>query len=124
LNNAIVDSAPDAVSRCAAEISEILDAVWHDKTIAQRIKGLRIGIPLSIAAIGNVAAGLIGGATAGFLATLGFELLSKYVNIEEGLFEKVAKLRTTNCQANVYDFRETYKHQIPRRTQKRAQQEA
>ena len=108
LNEAIVQNHPDVVNKSAKEISEILDNVWNDKTIPRRVIGLQIGIPLSIAAIGSVAAGPIG-AAGGFLAGLGFDVLSKSLDVgAEGLSEKLAKLRTKSYQANVYDFKKKY----------------
>lgn len=114
LNEAIVTNHPDIVHKSTRELSEILDNVWNDKTIPRRVKGLRIGIPLSMAAIGGVAAGIIG-AAGGFLSGLGFDVLSKSIDIgAEGLSEKIAKLRTKSYQANIYDFKQKYKSKIAR----------
>lgn len=112
LNEAITTNHPDIVNKSAEEISEILDNVWNDPTIPRRVKGLRFGIPISIAAIGSIAAGPIGG-LGGFLAGLGFELLSSSIDIEaEGLSQKLAKLRTKSYQANIYDLKKKYKSLI------------
>lgn len=116
LNEAIVANHPDVVKKSAQELSEILDNVWNDPTISRRLKGLKIGVPLSIAAIGGVVAGPIG-ATEGFLAGLGFDVVSKSIDIgAEGLSEKLARLRTKSYQANVYDFKKKYKGKITERT--------
>jgi len=112
-NEAIVRNHPDILSKNAEELSEILDNVWKDKTIPRRIKGLEIGMPLSIAAIGGVAAGPIGAATGGFLAELGFRVADKILDLNTtGLSERLAKLKTKSYQANVYDFKKKYKHRI------------
>lgn len=109
LNEAIVTNHPDILKESAGEFSEILDNVWEDPTIPRRIKGLRIGVPLSIAAIGSVAAGPIG-AAGGFLAGLGFDVASKLIDVEAtGLSERLAKLRAKSYQANIYDFKKKYK---------------
>lgn len=112
LNLAIVENNPQAVNTSANELSEILGNVWDDKTIPQRIKGLKIGIPLSMAAIGSVAAGPIG-AVGGLLAGLGFEVLSQAIDLKtDGLSEKLAKIKTKSYQANVYDFKAKYKDRL------------
>lgn len=115
LNEAIVTNQPHIVNESATELSEILDNVWNDKTIPRRVKGLQIGIPLLMAAIGSVVAGPIG-ATGGFLAGLGYSVADKFIDLEtEGLSEKLAKLKTKSYQANVYDFKQEYKHKIAKK---------
>ena len=112
LNEAIVSNHPDIVNKSAEELSEILENTWNDPTIPRRVKGLKIGIPLSMAAIGSVAAGPIG-AAGGFLAGLGFDVAHKFIDVETtGLSEKLAKLRTNSYQVNVYDFKKKYKGKI------------
>lgn len=112
LNSAIVTNNPDIVNKNVEELSRILDNVWNDKTIPRKIKGLQIGIPLSMAAIGSVAAGPIG-TIGGFLAGLGYSVADKLIDLEtEGLSEKLAKLKTKSYQANVYDFKKKYKAKI------------
>jgi len=113
MNEGIVANHPDIVDKNAKELSEILDNIWNDKTIPRRVKGLQIGLPVSMAAIGSVAAGPIG-AAGGFLAGLGYEVVSELLDFGiEGLPEKLAKLKTKNYQANIYDFKEKYKPVIP-----------
>lgn len=112
LNKAIVTNHPNIVKKRAEEFSEILDNIWADKTIPRRVKGLQIGIPLSTAAIGSVAAGPIG-AAGGFLAGLGYSVADRFIDLEtEGLSERIAKLKTKSYQANIYDFKEKYKAKI------------
>lgn len=112
LNDAIVTNRPDILNKSVDELSEILDNVWNDSTIPRRVKGLEIGIPLSMAAIGSVAAGPIG-AAGGFLAGLGFNVAHKFLDVEAaGLSGTLAKLRTKSYQANIYDFKKKYKAKI------------
>lgn len=109
LNDAIVTNQPDIVNESTNELSSILDNIWSDKTIPRRVKGLQIGIPLLMAAIGNVAAGPIG-TMGGFLAGLGYSVADKFIDLEtEGLSERLAKLKSKSFQANVYDFKKKYK---------------
>ena len=117
LNEAIVTNHPDIVNKSVEEFSEILDNVWKDKTILKRIENIKVGVPISIAAIGGIAGGLIGGlagiGTGGFLAELGFRVgekaVEKFFSVKgEGLSEGIAKLRTKSYQANVYDFKKKY----------------
>ena len=112
LNEAVVANHPDIVNKSAGELCEILDNIWNNKIIPRRVKGLKIGIPLSMAVIGNVAAGPIG-AVGGFLVGLGYSVADKFIDLEtEGLSERLAKLKTKSYQANIYDFKEKYKHRI------------
>lgn len=112
MSEAIVTNHPDIINQNAIELSEILDNIWNDKTIARKVKSLQVGVPLSMAAVGSVAAGPIG-AAGGFLAGLGYSVADKFIDFEtEGLSEKFAKLRTKSYQANIYDFKEKYKHTI------------
>lgn len=121
LNKAIVSNCPDIVNTRAEELSEILQNAWDDQTIPKRIKNLKIGMPISIAAIGAVAGGLLGGiqgmGAGGFLSELGYKVveksIDKFVALKgENLSEKLAKLRTRSFQANIYDFKKKYKSQI------------
>lgn len=112
LNEAIVTNHPEIVDKNAKEVSEILDNIWDDEAIPRKIKGLQIGIPVSMAAIGSVAAGPIG-AAGGFLAGLGYNVADKLIDLgTEGLSEKLAKLKTKSYQANVYDFKKKYRNRI------------
>jgi len=114
LNEAIVTNHPDIVNENSKALSEIMDNVWNDKTIPRRVKCVQTGVPLSMAAIGSVAAGPIG-AAGGFLAGLGYSVADKLIDFQtEGLSEKLAKVKTKSYQANIYDFKEKYKHNIPK----------
>ena len=113
MNEAIVANNPDIVNKSAEELSEILDNVWNDKTIPRRIEGLKVGVPVSMAAIGGIVAGLPGAAGSGFLADLGIKVaektVEKFFGVKgEGLSERISKLRTKSYQANVYDFKKKY----------------
>lgn len=112
LNKAIADNHPEIVEKNVEELSDILDNVWNDKTIPRTIEGLKIGVPLSVAAIGSVVAGPIG-AAGGLLAGLGFSVGSTFLKVNtEGLAERVAKIISRSHQANIYDFKKKYKGKI------------
>jgi hypothetical protein len=117
LNEGIVTNNPDVVIKSEKEFSLILDNIWEDKTIPNRIKNIEIGVPVSIAAIGSVAGSLVGGSVGaglgGFLSGLGFKVVEKatekmFAEKGEGLTERLAKLRTKSYQANIYDFKKKY----------------
>lgn len=109
LNDAILADHHDIVNKETAEYSEILDRIWNDPIIPRRVKGLEVGIPLSVAAVGSVAAGPVG-AAAGFLGGLGFTVANKLIDVEgRGLAEKLARLHAKNYQVNIYDFKKKYK---------------
>jgi len=121
LNKAILENEPDIMNAKAKELSEILDNVWNDKTVPNRIKNIEIGVPVSIAAIGGIVAGLPGLFAGGFLSELGFKVMEKaaekyaeklFSTKEEGLTERLAKLRMKSYQANIYDFKKKYKGKI------------
>ena len=107
LNEAIVVGKPDLINENVRDFSEILDSIWNDKTIVNRIKNLQVGIPLSMAAIGSVAAGPIG--KLGLLAGLGYAVADKFMDFgTEKISEKIAKFKTRNYQANIYDFKKMH----------------
>jgi hypothetical protein len=117
LNDAIVSNSPDVMKMSADELSTILDNVWNDKTIPKRIKGLKIGVPLSFAVLGSVAGTVTGGplgatigAGAGFLTGLGFQVAEKALDIGGDLIsEKISqKLPSKSYQMNIYNFKEKY----------------
>jgi len=117
LNEAIVTNHLDAIFRNVGEISEILENVWNDKTIPNRVRNIQIGVPVSIAALGAIVAGPIGFLAGGFLSELGFKVVEKAAEKYadklfsvkgEGLTERLAKFRTKSYQVNIYDFKEKY----------------
>jgi len=133
LNEAIVTNNPDIVNKSAKELHEILDNVWSDKTIPNRIENIKIGVPVSIAAVGGVAGAMAGGLIGGpegaviggtsgvgmgdFLTKLGFKVgekaVEKFFRVKgEQVSERIAKLRTKSYQANIYDFKKKYKDRI------------
>jgi hypothetical protein len=112
LNNAILENQPDIVEKNLEEFADILDNVWNDKTVPRKISGLKIGIPLSLAAIGEIVAGPLGG-VGGLLAGLGFSVGEKILEANmEGLNEKIAKKFSKSYQVNIYDFKKKYKANI------------
>jgi hypothetical protein len=121
LNEGIVTNNPDIVAKSEEEFSMILDNIWEDKTITDRIKNIEIGVPVSIAAIGGIVAGLPGLFAGGLLSELGFKVMEKATEKYaeklfsvkgEGLTERLAKLRTKSFQANIYDFKQKYKDRM------------
>ena len=83
--------------------------LWENKTLRKSIEGLRFGIPISIAIIGSIASGLVGG-IGGFLAGLGISVSSKALDIKrEDLSEKIVKYFSPDYQVNVFDFKKKYR---------------
>ena len=133
LNEAIVTNHPDITTKSANELYEILDNVWKDRTIPKRIENIRVGVPISIAALGGVAGTIVGGLIGGpegaviggtsgvgigdFLTKLGFKVgekaVEKFFSVKgEQVSEKIAKLKTKSYQVNIYDFKKKYTHKI------------
>jgi hypothetical protein len=108
LNKAILENDFDIIENNAKALSELLDNVWSDKGITRRIKGLKIGLPLSIVATGKLIASSVGG-LGGLLAGLGFDLGAKIFEAKtDGLNEKIAKRFSGSYLADIYDFRKRY----------------
>ena len=109
LNEAVLTNDPFAISKSADDLSQILDNIWDDKNISSRIEGLKIGIPISLAVIGALASG-IPGSFEGLLAGLGYNVIDKIMEMKnESISEKILKFRMKSYQANIYDFKKTYK---------------
>ena len=112
LNQAISANNLDLVENNAKAFSDVLDNVWNDKTICRGIKGLKIGLPLSIVATGQIIAASVGG-LGGLLSGLGFNIGAKIFEANtNGLNEKIAKRFSKGYQADVYDFRKKYRARI------------
>lgn len=108
LDEGIKSSNVDLVNATRESLSETLENIWNDTTIRSKVKGLKVGIPVSMAALGAVALGPIG-AVGGFLAGLGFSVGSKFLEIgADTLGEKIAKTLSRSYQVNVYDFKKKY----------------
>jgi hypothetical protein len=92
------------------QLAETLDNIWSDTNkIASKANIIRAGVPLSIALLGEVAAGPIGAITGGFLAKLGYDVLEKFMEIKtEALSEKIAKYSAPNYLVSVFDFKKKY----------------
>ena len=113
LNEAIVTNHLETVASNAEELSKILDNIWQDQTIPNRIKNIEVGIPILIAALGGVFGGVSGLFAGGFLSTLGLKVAEKaaekfYSEKALNVTERMAKWRTKSYQANVYDFKKKY----------------
>ena len=115
LNDAIINNNPNAVSYKAAELSEILDNVWKDKTIERRIKKLKVGVPLSVAVIGDLASHLVAvDPLEGVLAALGFTVLSTVIDkAGDDCLERIAKFHTKSYQMDIFDFHKSHRTKIP-----------
>lgn len=108
LHKGVTDSNPDVISNKGSELSEILENVWSDATLENRIKKVNYGIPVSMALIGGMAAGPVGG-LGGLLSGLGFNTLSGIVGINsESLSETLAKKTVPNHLINIFDFKNKY----------------
>lgn len=112
LNEAITEDHPDAISKSRDEFSEILDNAWNDQTVSKRVRNIKRGLPISIAAIGPAISSYTKGLE-GFLAGLGFAVGSKFLDVEiSGISEKIAKFLSRSYQANIFDFKKKYKERL------------
>jgi hypothetical protein len=108
LAEGIVENEPDVVSESGKELSMVLDRIWKDESLPNRVKELKVGVPVLFGVVGGLACGLPGG-IGGILAGLGFSIGDKLIGgMAEGVAEKIAKLRSPNWELVVYDFKKKY----------------
>ena len=108
LNQGIFENEPDVVSQSGKDLSMVLDHIWKDKKLPNRIKELKIGVPVLFGVIGALACGIPGG-IGGLLTGLGFSVGDKFVGgMSEAIAEKIAKIGSPNWELIVYDFKKKY----------------
>lgn len=108
LNQGIVKNKPDAVSQSSKDLSMVLDDIWKDKRLTNRVKELRIGVPVLFGVIGTLACGLSGG-IGGLLTGLGFSVVDKFIGgMSEGMAKKISKFTSPNWELVIYDFKKKY----------------
>jgi hypothetical protein len=108
LNIGIIQANQDMIYKGKNEFEQLLTELWNDKSIHKRITGLKYGIPVSIAAIGTTALGVLAGFE-GFLAGLGIAVGAKILDSSrKSLSEKIARFSAENYQATIYDFKKKY----------------
>jgi hypothetical protein len=110
LQTAVKSEDYSSIEAETKQLSEILDNLWDDaQSIQRKAKMIRAGIPLSIAALGGVAAGPIGAISGGVLAKLGYEILDKFIEIKtDSISEKIAKFSSPNYVVSIFDFKKKY----------------
>lgn len=114
LHKGVNESNPDLVNKKNIELSDILENVWSDAKLENRIKGVNYGIPISMALIGTLAAGPVGG-TVGLMSSLGINVISEIIGVnQDSIGEKLAKKTLPNHIVNIFDFKEKYKCKINR----------
>jgi hypothetical protein len=106
LHEGVIKQDQDLVCKKNIELSEILDNVWSDAKLENRIKGVNYGIPFSMALVGTLASGALLG-EAGLLAGLGVKVVSEILN-RESIGEKLAKKTIHNHVVNIFDFKKKY----------------
>lgn len=108
LNQGVIENRPDVVSQSSKDLSLVLDHIWKDKRFANRVKGLKIGVPVLFGVIGTLAGGFLGG-IGGLLTGLGFSVGDKFIGaMSEGPAEKIAKFRSPSWELILYDFKKKY----------------
>lgn len=106
LHEGVIKQDQDLVCKKNIELSEILDNVWSDAKLENRIKGVSYGIPISMALVGTLASGALAGGV-GLLAGLGIEGVSEIFD-QESIGEKLAKKTVPNHVVNIFDFKKKY----------------
>ncbi|MGD0405455.1 MAG: hypothetical protein ABSB10_02220 [Candidatus Bathyarchaeia archaeon] len=109
LAEGIVANNPDVISKASKDFSLVMDEIWNDKSLLYKVNGLKVGVPVLFGVVGGLAAGLSGG-IGGVLAGLGISATDKFIGgINEGVAEKIAKIKSSNWEVVVYDFKNKYK---------------
>lgn len=92
-----------------SKLTDILENTWRESmSVKSRAKMFRAGIPVALAVLGTVAGGLTGPYT-GMLASLGYTLTEKFIEIKtDSISERVARHFTQSYLVNVFDFRKKY----------------
>ena len=110
LHKGVNKSNPDLVNEKNRELSDILENVWSDSKLENRIKGVKYGIPISMALIGTMAAGPVGGGTMGLLSGPSLNVISEIIGVNKNtIVEELAKKTVPNHIVNIFDFRNKYK---------------
>ena len=108
LNEGVVENRPEVVGQSSNDLSLVLADIRQDKKFANRVKGLKIGVPVVFGVVGTLAGVFLGG-IGGLLSGLGFSVGDKFIGgISEGLAEKIAKLGSQNWEVILYDFKKKY----------------
>jgi len=108
LNEGIKKSNIDLVNVTTKDLSKTLEDIWHDKSIPRKIKGIKVGIPISLAVIGTIVGGPIG-TLGGLLGGIGFSVGSTILKVgTDTIGEKTAKIIFRNYQANIFSFKEKH----------------
>jgi hypothetical protein len=113
LNEALYRQKFNIVHAKSEDLSVILENVWSDaQKLSKTSTILRYGIPIDLAAIG-AAVGMISGplgATAGFLAGLGFGVAQEVIKVGVGpLSDAIAKFGSPNYISTIFDFQKKIK---------------
>ncbi|VVB50850.1 Uncharacterised protein [uncultured archaeon] len=103
LHEGVIKQDQDLVCKKKFELTEILDNVWSDAKLENRIKGVNYGIPISMALVGTLASGALAGGV-GLLAGLGIEGVSEIFD-QESIGEKLAKKTVPDHVVNIFDFK-------------------
>ncbi len=106
LHEGVIKQDQDLVCKKNIELSEILDNVWSDAKLENRIKGVNYGIPISMALVGTLASGALSGGV-GLLVGLGITGVSEIFD-QESIGEKLAKKIVPNHVVNIFDFKKKY----------------
>lgn len=108
LNEAILSNKPEIVKDKSLEVSTILENIWEDKGLPNRIRGVRTGFVVLFAVVGTILNGLAGTGI-GLLSGLGFNVADRLFKFQdEMLSEKIGKLFSSSYEAIVYDFKQKY----------------
>lgn len=106
LHKGVNESNPDIICKNNIELSEILENVWSDAKLENRIKDVNYGIPISMALVGTLASGVLSGGV-GLLAGLGLTGVSEIIN-QESIGETLVKKTVPNHIVNIFDFKKKY----------------
>jgi hypothetical protein len=109
LNTGIIQANPDTILLSKKQLEQTMTELWNDKSIPNRITGLKYGIPVAVAAVGTTVLSVLAG-TEGFLAGLGISVATRILDAgTKSFIERIAKFTAENYQANIYNFKKKYR---------------
>jgi len=108
LDSGVKSNNLDLIKNNVSEINTVLDNIWNDFTIKNKLFSTKFGISFGLAVVGNMAGGLpgLGG---GLLVGLGLNVVDKYVSIKsDSVSEKIVKHFSSNHLCAIFDFKKKY----------------
>ena len=101
----VLKNDPSIVEKSEEALSAALDSIWNNRSIQNKINGIKYGVPLALGAMGAIAGSLTGDYR-GLLASLGFETVDRLFGIKgDDISERIGKALAPSYQTIIFDFK-------------------